>query len=261
MRVRRAPLLLLLAALPFGAASASADPIGWAQPGGTGGNVVLTYSFSNLFDGGFDSQLSADEMMDAAAAAFAIWARYAPLHFFEVPDSGPPPSEDEYSASTHPDIRIGYMATLPEDHVAHAHLPYGNVESGLAGDIHFSNDLSSFGAHAWGNAGTHASSVDFFSAMLHEVGHALGLPHIFDAPAIMGSIFHVFLNREEADLLPGDIAAIRALYGAGVGSVHRLDPALAAVPEPATMLLIFTGLLLITARIVGMRRVSPAKTQ
>ena len=75
-----------LALLP---GAAFADPVGWPQPGGKGTDVVITYSFSNLFDGGFNTTLPATDLREATAAALAVWSRYAPLNFFEVPDAGP----------------------------------------------------------------------------------------------------------------------------------------------------------------------------
>jgi hypothetical protein len=229
-------------------ATAFADPVGWAQPGGKGTDVVITYSFSNLLDGGFNTQLSPTELREATAAAFALWSRYVPLHFFEVPDSGPVVGEGEYPGAGNPDIRIGYFPELFDGAVAHAHLPYStdSHRSGLAGDVHFSNDVSPFHAPSWGNAPDGA--VDFFSAMLHEAGHALGLHHAADADAVMGTVFLVFSDRAAADLRPSDIAAIRALYGAGVGSVQMLDSDSLGTPEPGTLVLIATGLA------IGLRR-------
>src|SRR5829696_796814 len=45
-------------------ASAHADPmtLGWAQPGGPGSPVTITYSYSNLFDGGFNTSLATAEL-------------------------------------------------------------------------------------------------------------------------------------------------------------------------------------------------------
>ena len=248
MKLHHAPLFVS-AALLLGVSSASAEPFGWPQPSGPGTPVQITYSFSNLLDGGFNTSLSGAELREATVSALSIWSRYAPLHFREVVDSGPKPSEAPYERGTHADIRIGYIADTRGETVAHAHLP-SEASGGLAGDIHFGTDVSSFGARAWGAAADGPFFLDFFSAILHEAGHAIGLPHSPDGAGVMGSVFLVFGSIEDADLLPSDIAAIQALYGAGVGSVTPLaDPV--GTPEPSSIVLLATGLACILRRKSG----------
>jgi hypothetical protein len=232
--------LVVSAALMVGSSSASAEPFGWSQPGGPGAPVHISYSFSNLLDGGFNTSLSNAELREATVAALSIWARHAPLHFHEAADSGPNAGDRRYDGGSHPDIRIGYVADLGGEAVAHAHLP-ARDGGGLDGDIHFANDVSSVGARSWGAASGGRWFVDFFSAILHEAGHAVGLMHAADGSGVMGSVFLVFSSMSDADLLPSDIAAIRALYGAGTGSVTPLD-APVATPEPSSLMLFATGL-------------------
>lgn len=234
-------------------ARAESDPInlGWAQPGGPGSPVTVTYSYSNLFDGGFNTNLSQAELRRATELALGVWTRYAPLHFLETPDSGPAPTGHEYGGG-YPDIRIGYQPGLDSGSAALAYFPldrFGSEATGLAGDIHFSNDLRAFHTFTWGHALDGATALDFFSVMLHEVGHALGIEHIFDEPAIMsGTMVAVFTRYEAADLRPADIRAIRTLYGAGMGSVNSLVQT-ATTPEPGTIVLLATGLGLGLARL------------
>ena len=236
-----------------------ADPItmGWAQPGGPGSGVTITYSYSNLFDGGFNTTLSAREMRRSTELALGVWARYAPLNFFELADSGPTPSDHEYGGE-YPDIRIGYQPRLSTGSAAFAYFPLdrsGSEATGLAGDIQFSNDLSAFHAFTWGHALDGATALDFFSVLLHEIGHALGVAHIFNEPAIMsGSLVSVFTRTQDANLRPADIRAIQALYGAGSGFVQPLGET-APTPEPGTIALLATGLGLAWRR---MRRIPAA---
>ena len=236
----------------FATAPVHADPIslGWAQPGGPGSAVNVTYSYSNLFGGGFNTTLSAAEMRRSTEMALGVWTRYAPINFFEVADSGPVPSNHEYGGG-YPDIRIGYQPRLSTGSAAFAYFPmdrFGSEATGLAGDIQFSNDLSAFHAFTWGQALDGATALDFFSVLLHEIGHALGVAHIFNEPAIMsGTLVTVFTHPEHADLRAADIREIRALYGPGIGSVHPLDTA--ATPEPGTIALLATGVGLVARRV------------
>ena len=241
------------------AAPAGADPVGagWGQPGGPGSTVDLTYSYSNLLDGRFNTSLAPTELRHLTEQALALWAAYAPLKFSEVVDSGPPPDESEYP-SVSSDIRIGYQLELPDGHVAHVHQPYeqgGYISGGLAGDIHFSNDTSAFGKSSWGYGARDPLALDFFSVMLHEVGHSLGLSHFTGQGAVMGTAMVFFAGG--ADLHAADIEAIRALYGGGIGSVHPLRGDPLATPEPGTWMLISTGVALLIRRSIRSSRAMP----
>jgi hypothetical protein len=223
--------------LVCGATFVRADPIGWSQLGGPGSPVYLSYSYSNLLQPGFHTTLTPGELRSLTEFAFTVWTRHAPINFIEVEDSGPAPGEDDYDGSATSDIRIGYQPWLDGD-LAHAHFPFdrdGSVATGLGGDIHIWNEP------IWGRAIESALVIDFFSMMLHETGHALGILHIFGVPAVMsGNLFRVEPIPENADLLPADIAALHKLYGSGVGSVLPLDQAM-PTPEPATLFLLTAG--------------------
>lgn len=253
----RPVVLALASALVLPAMPVDADPVGlgWPQPSGVGTDVVISYSYSNLFDGGFDTTLTESQIRGLTTNALEIWAAYAPIHFHEVPDAGPPPGEHEYPVVS-PDIRIGYQLTLPDNHAAHAHLPFeraGYAASGLAGDIHLSNDTSAFGTSTWGYGAHDPLALDFFSLMLHELGHALGIPHLGATSSVMGMTLLRFDSVAAAGLRPSDIQAIRELYGHGVGSVHALGSAPLATPEPGTWMLLGSGMGLIAWRRLNRR--------
>ncbi|HWP99147.1 MAG TPA: matrixin family metalloprotease [Vicinamibacterales bacterium] len=224
LRLARAAALLLFAA------PASADTMGlrWPQPDGPGSPVTITYSFSNLLDGAFGF-VSPAELRAATEEALRLWASVAPLHFTEWPDWGPPPSDADYDAAGYAMIRIGHH---PMTEAAHAFFPGAR---GLDGDIHLDTGIP------W-TLGV-LGRWDVLEAITHELGHALGLGHIDHEPAIMGTLFRVprYNGLGTAYLLPADIAALRALYGAGVGSVLPLDP-VDPIPEPATLAMLAGGL-------------------
>jgi hypothetical protein len=239
--VRTAAAALLVSWLITGPASADSMGLpGWPQPGGPGTPLVLTYSYSNLFDGGF-TLLTGQELRAATEEALGLWSSHAPLVFVERPDSGPPPADTPYAGNGHPQIRIGHHDMLD---LGHAFFP--SVGDGRAGDVHIGGMLP------WALS---AGSWNFLEVVTHELGHALGLPHIDDHFSMMNSFFAMprFGGLGSGFLLPPEMAALQVLYGAGAGAVIPLDP----VPEPATLLLTATGLAIL-ARGAIRRRSAPA---
>lgn len=232
-----AACLLLLAATP-----ARGEPFGWPQPGGPGTPVVISYSFSNLFDPIFQG-IPELELRTATTEAFGLWSLHSPLHFVEQPDSGPSPSDDDYFAGDHPDIRIGAHAIDNAWILAHAFLASQTETSGLAGDIHFNRDSML----DWG-IGDGFPAIDFLEVMAHEIGHALGLQHVLQVEAIMNP-YHAFrfAGGGTPFLLPADIAAVQSIYGAGVGSVQP-------IPEPSTLMLVAGGVIAAVRRARRPRR-------
>ncbi len=209
------------------AGSASADPVTlkWPQPDGPGTPINITYSYSNLLDGTFLLN-SPSELRAATEEALRLWAAYAPLHFIEQRDSGPVVPDLPYDAEGHPQIRIGHHAISD---LAHGYYP---GDAGLCGDIVFASGIPwMIGGDRW----------NFLEVITHELGHALGLGHVHDEIAMMNPSFpaHRFGGLGSAYLYSADVRQVQAIYGPGLGSVQPLDPA----PEPATYLLMVSGLL------------------
>jgi hypothetical protein len=226
--------VLATAALVAGASffairPACAEPVKWPQPDGLGTPVVLTYSFSNLLQADFLRVLSEREIRAATAEAFRLWASHAPLHFIERFDSGPPPGTGDYYAGPHPNIRIGAIGMANPSELARAYLPLNVAWSGLAGDIHFNSATP----YLWG-LGLGFPYIDFLEVLAHEIGHALGILHLYGHAVMAPFHGYYFDGLGTGFLFPEDIAAIQAIYGVGMGSVQP-------IPEPATLLLVSTA--------------------
>jgi Matrixin len=129
-------------------------------------------------------------------AAFAMWSREADLQFR-------PAREGET-----PDILIGAQGR-PERiafaNVWHAAPAPGGAIAGLTrATICFNPELS------WSTTAVPApGSLDLGTVLAHEIGHAIGLDHPGATGALMG-----YSHQGNIDnLMSGDIAGARALYG------------------------------------------------
>jgi len=225
------PFCTGMAAYTFGSTQSvggAVVPSKWAQPGGLGSAVTITYSFSNLLDGGLGGGLSAATIRAAIQEALGRWASVAPLRFVEVADSGPAPSQNDYSAAGRPMLRFGRIAIDgPYNTLAYTYYP---GSTGLAGDLDFDT------AERW--SVNPSQGIDLLEVATHEIGHALGLGHepmpsSGGQQAIMNPYYGGHFNGLGTSFLyQDDINGIRALYGSGVGSVTPLAPA-AAPTDPA----------------------------
>ena len=174
-------------------------------------NVTLTYSYSNLLDGGLAGGLTTLQLRAAIEEALALWAKYAPLTFVEVPDIGPPPSDSFYDVPGSPNLRIGYhFIDGVSNTLAHAYgpPPPPPLNAGKQpGDVHFDS------GETW-SLNTVGNTIDIIEVAVHEIGHALGLDHETGTTAIMNP-FHGnhYDGLGTAFLFPDDIAGIQAIYG------------------------------------------------
>ena len=177
----------------------------WSQPGGRGNPVNITYSFSNLLDGGLNG-ISAEQAEAAIEEAFAEWANYAPLNFTEVQDS------------SNVQIRIGYdYIDGSSNTLAFAYFP---GSSNISGDITF-------------DSGERWNTSLFLETAVHEIGHSLGLDHESGTNAIMNpTIQNRYSGLGSAFLYQDDINGIRNIYGSGTGSVTPLGGNPTPTPTP-----------------------------
>jgi hypothetical protein len=197
-----------------GANAFATNPYQWSQPDGPGTPFTVTYSFSNLLDGNLN--LPTDVIQDTIEEALSLWTNYIPVNFVEVADSGPPPSNADYPAQNHPEIRFGYQVIDgPSSTLAQAWFPFAG---GIAGDVHF--DIS----ENW-TLTPLSGGIDLLEVAVHEVGHALGLGHETNgSSAIMNPFYSAaYSGPGTAFLYAEDISDIQAIYGAGTGSVLTLD--------------------------------------
>ena len=174
----------------------NASDLKWSQPGGLGSPVNITYSFSNLLDGGLNG-ISAEQAEAAIEEALAEWSQYAPLEFTEVTDS------------SSVQIRIGHDYIDGQSNtLAFAYFP-GNAD--ISGDITF-------------DSGDSWNTSLFLETAVHEIGHSLGLGHQSGGTnAIMNpTIQNRYNGPGSAFLYQDDIDGIRSIYGSGRGSVNPL---------------------------------------
>jgi hypothetical protein len=178
-------------------------------------------------------------------AALDLWASATGgslINLGTVSDNGAPfnskPADPQGLAGPFGDIRLAAVRMRPRGVLAHAYYPPPNGTS-ASGDAHFNNYKINWVDDP--NAGSGA--VDFFTVALHELGHSLGLRH----SNVEGSVMWPYYTGPNRTLTADDIAGIIAIYGygGGVASAGGLlgETVIARIPEPATLLLLGSGLL------------------
>jgi hypothetical protein len=207
--------------------------------GGLGQGVALTYSFpgANAYhDANYGYYGGAGEWQgfspltlgeqNAAKAGMAAWAAVANITFTQVADN----------ATSAGELRFGKTSYDTASEYAHAYYPANDPS---AGDVWLSSYVDPMDPNARPNWNSiRASSIpagtDDFHTIIHELGHALGLKHSFEAPvaapyaiptaldnyfySVMSYSARVHLDSGTASFLPTtpmyyDLLGIQALYG------------------------------------------------
>ncbi|MXQ09275.1 matrixin family metalloprotease [Alphaproteobacteria bacterium GH1-50] len=123
-------------------------------------------------------------------AAFTAWENVAAVDFIEVDASS---ADVFFSVGVLDDVAAAGVAWI-------SYFDYGDI--GVIDEGRVTMD----GDRLWSPDGEGPGS-DFFAVALHEIGHILGLSHIFDDTEIMNPVVRV------DELGDKDIAAIQSLYG------------------------------------------------
>ncbi|KAL7856452.1 hypothetical protein SRHO_G00153510 [Serrasalmus rhombeus] len=148
-----------------------------------------------LIGEGYSSQLSVDDQRYVFRLAFRMWSEVSPLEFVE----------DLHSPLEEIDIRLGFGTGR---HLGCAQRFDGAgrefAHAWFLGDIHFDDD-EHFTAPNTGNG------ISLLKVAVHEIGHVLGLPHIYRAGSIMQPSYLPQDAGFELDWL--DRKAIQNLYG------------------------------------------------
>ena len=195
-------------------ASGLGDVSGFDAHGG-----ALTTALSTLYAGGLDEAAVIQQAINAWAAVSGF------INLGQVADGGGGFGAAGVSGGVG-NIRVGSVlidGAVGSNVLAHAYQPGNELFFGaggnIAGDVHFDN------SNAWSDGGS-ASTIDFYTVALHELGHALGLGH----STVVGSVMEAVYGGPRRSLTADDIAGIQSIYGT-------------PIPEPATNVLMMLGAL------------------
>ncbi|XP_031417019.1 matrix metallopeptidase-21 isoform X1 [Clupea harengus] len=148
-----------------------------------------------LIGEGYSSQLSIDDQRYIFRLAFRMWSEVSPLEFVE----------DSHSPLEDIDIRLGFGTGR---HLGCTQRFDGAgrefAHAWFLGDIHFDDD-EHFTAPNTGDG------ISLLKVAVHEIGHVLGLPHLYRAGSIMQPSYLPQESSFELDWQ--DRKAIQHLYG------------------------------------------------
>ena len=157
----------------------------------------VTYTFADQANGTFSNAITDPAEQAAVRQAFTAWSSVSGITFKEVPTS------QEGSA----DILVGFTA-LPTSELGLT--TYATTPQALPGETVALVDPSIEPVVNNGGTLTFAgTNSTFYQAVLHEIGHSIGLAHSDNPDAVM----YPSLSDTNRSLSPEDIAAAQSLYG------------------------------------------------
>ncbi|XP_038641427.1 matrix metalloproteinase-21-like [Scyliorhinus canicula] len=148
-----------------------------------------------LLSEGYSSQLSVPEQRDAIRLAFRLWSEVTPIDFEEDRRSSPSGMDITLAFGTGRHLGCPQTFDGAGQEVAH---------SWQSGTIHFDDDEHFTAPNS--NQG-----ISLLRVAVHEVGHVLGLPHIYGRGSIMQPNYSAAGRGTE--LVRTDRKAIQQLYG------------------------------------------------
>ncbi|XP_070708447.1 matrix metallopeptidase-21 [Pempheris klunzingeri] len=157
-----------------------------------------------LIGEGYSSQLSIEDQRYIFRLAFRMWSEVSPLEFVE----------DTHSHLENVDIKLGFGTGR---HLGCKQRFDGTgqefAHAWFLGDIHFDDDEHFTGPNA-------GSGISLLKVAVHEIGHVLGLPHIYRPGSIMQPSYLPHESGFEMDWT--DRKAIQHLYGGCKGRFNTV---------------------------------------